>query len=189
MIGMAALTFLVAGSISPLFARPQYLEQFGQKYGTDNRMFTEYSCNICHVNGGGIGWNPYGKAIFDLFEVSPIPFEDFESIDSDGDGMTTGQEIMSDDPAVHPGRTAVGPMVGYLIGQALDSPTLIDADPETIITGETNGDAIFDCADIIETQKPTDRNFGDITDGQKEAIDRFLNPGTYSYSDPWTVKQ
>ncbi len=56
------------------------------------------SCNACHQNG--FDFNPYGEAlrhrIADLSMSNTAAFVDAEGVDSDGDGITNGQEIVVD---------------------------------------------------------------------------------------------
>lgn len=58
------------------------------------------SCTICHPSTKALTYNPYGSAlrtrIANQGMSNNAAFADAESIDSDGDGYTNGQEIIID---------------------------------------------------------------------------------------------
>lgn len=82
---MAALVVTV--SALSAFAVGSYLTTFNSTYGTTGTKLN--TCNLCHPGGDTGQLNLYGSA----YAANGHNFAAIESLDSDGDGFTNGEEI------------------------------------------------------------------------------------------------
>ncbi|HEY4409884.1 MAG TPA: thrombospondin type 3 repeat-containing protein [Acidimicrobiia bacterium] len=81
---MAGFAFLV----SPATAKPEYLQGFNKKYGTQGTKLD--SCNTCHTTTQDADHlNPYGID----FRKADHDYGAIEGLDSDGDGFKNIDEI------------------------------------------------------------------------------------------------
>ncbi len=111
-------------------ATPDILKKFKEVYGKPNA-----TCLMCHIKPPLR--NPYGKAVqagMEKAKVSDITKEIFQSVekdDSDGDGVSNGDEIKGDsmpgDPASKPGAAAkpIEPASGDLIPKHTFHPAIV----------------------------------------------------------------
>jgi uncharacterized membrane protein len=81
-------------------ASGEYMDTFLSHYGlNDVAEFGERSCGICHVSDSDFAFNPYGKDMRKAFtdtgatEVTEALLVSLEGLDSDGDGVSNGEEI------------------------------------------------------------------------------------------------
>lgn len=83
-LSMAGFAFLV----SPATAKPEYLQGFNKKYGTQGTKLD--SCNTCHTTTQDADHlNPYGTD----FRKANRDYGAIEGLDSDGDGFKNIDEI------------------------------------------------------------------------------------------------
>jgi len=84
LLSMAGFAFLV----SPATAKPEYLQGFNKKYGTQGTKLD--SCNTCHTTTQDADHlNPYGQD----FRKANHDYGAIEGLDSDGDGFKNIDEI------------------------------------------------------------------------------------------------
>ena len=84
LLSMAGFAFLV----SPATAKPEYLQGFNKKYGTQGTKLD--SCNTCHTTSQDADHlNPYGQ----YFLKANHDYGAIEGLDSDGDGFKNIDEI------------------------------------------------------------------------------------------------
>jgi hypothetical protein len=84
LLSMAGFAFLV----SPATAKPEYLQGFNKKYGTQGTKLD--SCNTCHTTSQDADHlNPYGVD----FRKANHDYGAIEGLDSDGDGFKNIDEI------------------------------------------------------------------------------------------------
>ncbi len=83
-LSMAGFAFLV----SPATAKPEYLQGFNKKYGTQGTKLD--SCNTCHTTSQDADHlNPYGQD----FRKANHDYGAIEGLDSDGDSFKNIDEI------------------------------------------------------------------------------------------------
>jgi hypothetical protein len=88
-VGLFLITGVILGwSVVDACALPSSRRIFEAKYGY------KATCALCHEKGGGSAANDYGKAFLRAGANAPA-FAKIESKDSDGDGISNGQEIQS----------------------------------------------------------------------------------------------
>ena len=84
LLSMAGFAFLV----SPATAKPEYLQGFNKKYGTQGTKLD--SCNTCHTTAQDADHlNPYGQD----FGKANHDYGAVEGLDSDGDSFKNIDEI------------------------------------------------------------------------------------------------
>jgi hypothetical protein len=92
-------------SINPAHALPKYLRAFKTEYPTAQKIVT---CTLCH-NTADMSRNAYGLD----FKLKEFNFKATEPLDSDQDGFSNSEEILSDhapgNPTDFPG-TPTGPL-------------------------------------------------------------------------------
>lgn len=90
-----ALALLVPTTV---LARPNYFEAFTNYYGLSPGD-PNYACGNCHLKWNGTGArNPYGTAVEQqLYLAKPVidAFRDIEHLDTDGDGFSNFDEIVT----------------------------------------------------------------------------------------------
>lgn len=94
------------------FATGEYMDAFLSHYKLkENTAFNDKSCGICHVSDADFEFNPYGAAVKKALSDSGASAVDgavlasIESLDSDGDGVTNGEEVAA---ATFPGDATSG---------------------------------------------------------------------------------
>jgi hypothetical protein len=94
-VALASALLVVA---APALARPGYFEQFRNFYGISEGDNLD-ACGVCHFRWTGTGArNPYGNAVEQQLYIGKTVVQaltDVEGVDSDGDGFTNGQEILT----------------------------------------------------------------------------------------------
>ncbi len=130
------LLILVMGVVAPVCATalPKFHKVFLQTYQPKpGSPLGEAKCLTCHASPGPPKRNSYGKLVEETIhgagshdEVTAALLHKIESVDSDGDGWTNGQEIaegtLPGDPISHPLATPSS-------STALPSPQVPDAQP------------------------------------------------------------
>jgi hypothetical protein len=95
------------------FAYPAMLKAFDAHYKVaKNSHLKKADCMICHVDEKASKLNPYGEAVKKALEhhktkkLTAEILTELEPLDSDGDGVSNGDEIKHDtlpgDPKSHP---------------------------------------------------------------------------------------
>ena len=98
------------------FATGEYMDAFLSHYKLqENAAFNDKSCGICHVSDSDFEFNPFGAAVKKALTdtgasaVDGTVLASIESLDSDGDGATNGEEIAA---ATFPGDPTSGAKTG-----------------------------------------------------------------------------
>jgi len=84
---------LLSGGVGRALARPQIASNWRAQYPDACQLlvFASQDCTLCHYVPG-YAFNPYGQDLKD----NSVDFVGIESMDSDGDGRTNGEEILLD---------------------------------------------------------------------------------------------
>jgi hypothetical protein len=124
------IIFIVLLSSSLLFCRPW---RPGQIPNGD-----KFSCSNCHINpNGGGARNNFGKAVEAL--VSPGSSQDFwvsglAALDSDGDGVTNGQELGDPNGTWRPGQPNPGQSADvFNPGNSASKPSATSVENNTLV--------------------------------------------------------
>lgn len=126
---------LTAATLGAILAPDTLARQFRPGMIPNGDVF---SCNTCHLFGGGTARNPFGLAVQAITGSSSRAFwtPTLAAVDSDGDGFTNGQELgdPDGDGIPTPGATITNP------GDPNSKP--VNQAPQISLSGPTDG-AVF----------------------------------------------
>lgn len=92
-IAAIAIVSLVLGISMIAYAQQAYMDSFNANYPKLAKTKLTKDCLACHINPNGSGErNPYGVNYENENEIDD-DFDTLETIDADGDGYTSGQEL------------------------------------------------------------------------------------------------
>jgi hypothetical protein len=92
-VAIIAIVALVLGVSMIAYAQQAYMDSFNANYPKLAKTKLVKDCLACHINPNGSGErNPYGVCYENENEIDD-DFDTLETIDADGDGYTSGEEI------------------------------------------------------------------------------------------------